>query len=175
MVKTRNGTSTIDDAASPLRTPRPHPRSRACLKTNTTDEEGSHEQLRRSTRLVPPRSDSERDSNDDNETLDDNNGPQNDDAHGTMPMAAQAPDKSSARKVQTNKSQGGSDINNHINTNDLESAAPATFASVTKRGPPRGLPKDGIVNTISPDQQKMTSVLSVNGAPPAVSVSNNLT
>src|SRR6202521_3916741 len=112
MVKTRNGTSTIDDAASPLRTPRPHPRSRACLKTNTTDEEGSHAQLRRSTRLVPPRSDSERDSNDDNETLDDNNGPQNDDAHETIPMAAQAPDKSSARKVQTNKSQGGSDINN---------------------------------------------------------------
>jgi hypothetical protein len=156
MVKTRKGTSTID-VASPLRTPRPHPQAR--LKANTTDKEESGEQLRRSTCFQAPLSDSEHDSNDDNETLNDNNG------HAATPTAAQVLGTSLTRKVQTKNC-----------LTDSKLASPSTFVSVTKRGPPRGLPKDGAVNIVSPGQRTMTSVPSMNDTSPlVVSVSNNVT
>jgi len=146
MVKTRNGTSTID-VASPLGTPRPRPRARS--KANTTNKEESGEQLRRSTRFLAPCSNSEHDSNDDNETLND------DDGHGATPTAAQVPDTSLTRNVQTKSCP-----------TDLKLAGPSTFVSVTKRGPPRGLPKDGVVNIVSPGQRTMTNMPSMNDTSP---------
>jgi hypothetical protein len=164
MVKTRNGSSSINNTAPPPKAVSSHPRARP--KAKATDDKESQEPPRWSTRLDPSRSDSEHVD----ETLDegDDNTRGGDGGHTAKRKTTRIPD----RPLQTTKGRGKPKVNNPTGSNDLESAAAASsFATVTKCGPLRGLPKDMAANHI-PGQGTMSSMPS-STTPLISSVSNH--
>ena len=167
MVKTRNGSSSINNTAPPLKAARPRPQARP--KAKSTDDKESPKPPRRSTRFDPSRADSEHED----ETLDeaDDNTHSGDGGRMMKRMATRILD----RPLQTTKGRGKPKVNNPTGSNDLESAAAASsLATVTKCGPPRGLPKDVAANRILPGQETMSSMPSSTTLP-IESVSNHPT
>jgi hypothetical protein len=135
--------------------------------TSTVDHVALPPQTRRSRPRARSKAKEKHDTNNDDETLD-----EGDDT--ATPTAARAPDDSLSGKVHTNEPRQESNIGNPVKTTGL-AATSSPFSTVTKRGPPRGLPKDRVANSILPGQGKPTSALSTNNVSPLMrSVSGHL-